>query len=208
VAAHFFTRIARMTVYASWISAAALYLAFHAWYVGFGRRLSAGEIERACAVIRSIEPDKESLLRTFFEQDRGGEFFMVNLIRLRRDLPAGADARALLMKYQKPFLGTLLRSGGHPIAFCRAAAAAVECWGIDDASEWDAAVLVRYRSRRDLAQIISTPMFRSQHPFKLEAIGKTFAFPGDPARILVGGPRLLVPLLLFALAAGLTLALR
>jgi hypothetical protein len=191
---------AQVTIATVWLLAGALYAAFLAWYVGWPRRMTPAEVDAACASVRDFDPAREPLLRRILEQDTGREFHMVNLIRLHRQLPSGASARELLMKYQKPFFAELLRRGGHPIALVRAAAPAIECWGLAGAEDWDAAVLVRYRSRRDLAAIIATPMFRSQHPFKVEAVAKTFAFVGDPATIIGGGPKVVVPLLLLAVA--------
>jgi hypothetical protein len=190
-----------------WGLAALAYGLFLLWYVGLGGKLGADEIERACANVRSIDPGREALMRRVFETDDGREFFMVNLLQLHR-LPSGATAVDVLLKYQKPFMAEMIKRAGHPIAMCRAASPAVECWGLDNAEDWDAAVLVRYRSRRDLAAILATPMFRTQHPFKLEAVRKTFAFVGDPARIIVGGPKLVVPLVLLVLALAATLAVR
>ncbi|HVT36081.1 MAG TPA: hypothetical protein VHE37_10865 [Nevskiaceae bacterium] len=190
-----------------WLAAAALYALFHFWYVGFRSKLTPEEIERVLAVVREHDPSKQAMFRRIFEEDTGREFYMVNLLKLHRQLPSGEYGPQVLMKYQKPFMAAMLRRGGHPIAMARAASPATESWGIDHADDWDAAVLVRYRSRRDLAEILCTPMFRSQHPYKLQAVSKTFAFMADPARIIIGGPRLVVPLALLCAAALLTLAM-
>jgi hypothetical protein len=146
-------------------------------------------------------------MRRFLEQDTGREFFMVNLIHLREKDGSVQASREILEKYTKPVLGVMLRRGGHPVAFARAAAPSVELWGIENAKDWHFAAFMRYRSRRDLAAVITLPAFQDNHPFKMQGIDRTFAFPGDPAGV-VGGPKLLVPVLLFAVAAALTLLVR
>ena len=57
---------------------------------------------------------------------------------------------------------------------------------------WYTGALVRYRSRRDLLEIVTDPEFRGRHHFKVAALDKTIAYPietpfypGDP-RLLLG----------------------
>jgi hypothetical protein len=60
---------------------------------------------------------------------------------------------------------------------------------------WDRAGGVRYRSRRDLLDIGTNPVFQGHHEFKVAAMAKTIAFPVDPFTYL-GDPRLVLALLL------------
>lgn len=53
---------------------------------------------------------------------------------------------------------------------------------------------MRYRSRRDLMDILSNPAFAGRHEFKVAAIEKTIAFPLDPW-FQLGDPRLVLALL-------------
>lgn len=190
-----------MSIALSWTAAAFIYLLFHAWYVGFRPKLTATEVEAYCARLADWGPERVAQVRHLLLADTGREFFMVNLLRLHRVLPSGESGQQVMMKYQKPFLRAIFRRGCHPIAVAQAAGPAIECWGISNAEKWHTAVLVRYRSRRDFAETLVMPQFREIHDYKQQAVEKTFAFVGDPARILIGGPRWVVPLMLIAAAA-------
>jgi len=69
-----------------WIAAAAAYAAFYFWYNGRRRPLAPHEVEDYIARLRAsaVEASAERLetLRAFLASDDGGEFYMVNLIRL------------------------------------------------------------------------------------------------------------------------------
>lgn len=196
-----------MSIALSWTVVAFAYIIFHAWYVGFRPKLSAAEVEDYCQRLADWGPERVTQVRQLLLADTGREFFMVNLLRLHRTLPSGESGKQVLMKYQKPFLQAIFRRGCHPIALALAAGPVIECWGINNAEKWDSAVLVRYRSRRDFAETLVMPQFREIHGYKQQALEKTFAFVGDPARILIGGPRLVVPLFLIAVAAVASLLL-
>ena len=64
---------------------------------------------------------------------------------------------------------------------------------------------MRYRSRRDMLEIVTNPAFQGSHEFKVAAIDKTVAFPVDPWYSL-GDPRIL--LFLVFLVIGLTASWR
>ena len=72
--------------------------------------------------------------------------------------------------------------------------------GIDGAEIWDRVVLLRYRSRRDLMDIVSNPAFTGKHEFKSAALDKTIAYPLENT-LYLSDPRLLLALLLLALTA-------
>ena len=67
-----------------WAAAIALYGLFALWYDNWSGPLATEEIEIYLARLEETDRDPERLarMRAFLEADDGGEFFMVNLIRL------------------------------------------------------------------------------------------------------------------------------
>lgn len=163
-----------------WMVAALAYAAFWFWYVGFGHRIKPEEVDGFMNQMQAgaFEPDALPIMRRFLETDNGREFVMVNNLRIRRGTGTGEKPGALLEKYQKPYLAAVLRRGGHPLFVGRALADNLEHWGVgDDCRHWSVAGLIRYRSRRDLVECILLPQFQDIHPFKQQAVEKTFAYP-------------------------------
>lgn len=190
----------------SWIaplSIALLYGLFWRWYSGTGKPLTSQEIDSHLESLRSrgASPDVLRRLRGFLEADTGRGFVMVNLIRLHE----GEGAVAAFMRYNRAFLPRILKRASHPVLVGKAAAEAVEVWGIEDGARWSSVGLVRYRSRRDMIEAAADPLFASMHPDKVAAMSKTIAVPADPWGY-AGDPRLLVGLL--ALIAVLIALLR
>lgn len=186
-----------------WIAAAVIYAVFCLWYYNFGGKISESEIEAFFCRINPHEmtpEDRERFdgLRRFFEEDDGRDFVMVNLIAYNQPVRESIKS---LDKYQKAFLGALLRSGGHPLAVARGAGKNVELWGVENADDWHLAAMIRYRSRRSLLNALSGKAFLDNHQHKVSALLKTIAFPASPYFVVGGGPKFTVPLLLGFVAA-------
>lgn len=191
-----------MTLPLIWITAALLYLLFYSWYVGFKRRLSNTEVEACCRQLEAQwPPESIAPVRAFLSKASGRDFFMANTVKLKDRTASDESGKAVMQKYQKPFLKGILPRACHPIAVGISASRAVEMWGIDGGEAWTIAAFVRYRSRRDLMEILLTPQFGEIHPFKQAAVEKTIAFACDPGFIMGGGPKITVPLLLVTLAS-------
>ena len=188
-----------------WAFAAIFYAIFWFWYIGIKRKITPEEVKSAVELLESRGDfaDKQiAAIRRFFEQDDGKDFVMVNLLELKE--PRG-ESRKKLTTYQKIFLGNLLKRAGHPIFIARAASGNIEDVGCS-ADNWTAAGMVRYRSRRDLLEVLPDTVGSEHHQLKLDALERTFAYPGAPWMI-VGGPKLLVPMALALIAALVHLAL-
>ena len=199
-----------------WGGAALVYAAFWAWYVGFSGPLTKADVDGYMAKIApglGVDPERRDRMRAFLESDDGGEFFMVNLIRLQPEPvrpPDGgppAPAARVLEGYTGPFLRALFRRGGHPALGGRAAAGYLEAWGVEKNPGWTMAGVIRYRSRRDLIELATMPQFAPIHAFKNAAMSNTLAFPIAPARMFFG-PRVVVALVLALLAALATSVVR
>lgn len=183
-----------------WLSSAFLYLLFWSWYVGFRKKITPDEV----AAIRELlfehighSPNRIDTICEFFANDDGKDFVMVNLLELKKPYD---QSRAKLGEYQKIFLGNLLKRAGHPVFVAKAATGNIE--NIDcDGDHWTAAGMVRYRSRRDLLEILPATIGSKHHGLKLDALRRTFAFPSAQWMVF-GGPKIVVALAL-ALAAAL-----
>jgi hypothetical protein len=129
---------------------------------------------------------------------------MVNLLRYRPQpqsfdgMKPGESAREVMERYSSAFMPSILGRAGWMVSGGRAASPDLERWGVEPDGEWEVYGLIRYRSRRDLAETISDPTFNSVHPYKFAAIEATRAFPVAPA-IVVLGPKLVAGLITLVL---------
>ncbi len=183
-----------------WLSAAIIYALFWCWYVGFRRKITPQEAHAAMAMFdghTQFTAKQKQAIQHFFETDDGKDFVMVNLLELKKPV---RESRKKLAAYQKIFLGNLLRKAGHPVFIATAASGNIENVACDQADDWMAAGMIRYRSRRDLLEVLPDTIGSEHHDLKLESLEKTFAFPASPWMIM-GGPRIVVALSLALLAA-------
>ena len=183
-----------------WTIAALAYAVFWFWYVGFQKKVTPQEVETTMRVFDhddSWTSNQQKHLRRFLLDDDGKDFVMVNLLHLKSPKKESLEK---LNKYQKVFLGSLLRKAGHPIMIARAASGNVENVACDHADDWSAVGMIRYRSRRDLMNILPATIGSKHHGLKLESLEKTFAFPAAPW-FMFGGPRIVVALGIALLAA-------
>jgi len=194
-----------------WLGAAVAYLAFRAWYDNWRGPLDAEEIEaylERMKVAGFADANELEAIRTFLENDDGREFIMLNLVRLNPELAAHPEtgeptpAGQLLRGYLRTFLPQLLRRAGHPLLQARKVGGYVDTWNVEPDPGWSFIGYMRYRSRRDMIELVATPSFVAAHPFKAAALCNTFSFPTQPAISLYAGPRIWVGLVL-ALAAAL-----
>ncbi|MEZ5502982.1 MAG: hypothetical protein R3E50_10100 [Halioglobus sp.] len=195
-----------MTASLIWAGAAVAYGLFWWWYVGFRPRITPGEVEETMRLFDLHgmgTPAQREHVRYFLANDDGRDFVMVNLLHLK---PPVAESRRKLDTYQKVFLGALLRKAGHPVLIARAASGNVENVACEHADNWSAAGMIRYRSRRDLMEMLPSTIGSEHHGLKLDALEKTLAFPSSRWFVL-GGPRIVVALAIALVAALLQLAL-
>ncbi|MFT6368752.1 MAG: hypothetical protein ACJAUG_000898 [Halioglobus sp.] len=184
-----------------WCLTALIYALFWCWYVGFKKKITPEEVEATMGLYQetgSWTVKQKQSIRQFLLNDDGKDFVMVNLIHLKK--PIG-ESRQKLAAYQKIFLGSLLLKAGHPVMIVRAASGNVENVSCDHSDDWNAAGMIRYRSRRDLMEMLPATIGSDHHNLKLESLEKTFAFPSSPW-FMFGGPRIVVALLI-ALAGAL-----
>ena len=184
-----------------WIIALSLYALFWLWYFGVKGRLSKHEVEIFISSFEAKGLSESALLniREFLEQDDGREFFMVNLLEIKSPK---RESQKLLMGYFKKFMSGMIPRGGHPLFLAKAAAKNIENLNCEHADDWSSVGIIRYRSRRDFAQIVLKTFGSEHHSDKLLSLKKTLAFPSTTT-LFFGSPKIIIALVL-GLAAAVT----
>ena len=198
-----------MTPLIIWATAFILYAIFWLWYVGFRKPLSKSEIDHYLTALSKFDNNSvEELvnMREFLEKDTGKSFVMVNSISLKKTpdliegVKEGDSSMKTLIAYHKPFMKLMLKKGGIGIFQGRVAGKSVDVIGIENAEEWNISGINRFRSRRDLMDILISPEFHEKHELKFAALSKSIAYPVDPWFQLGGFP-LTVGLVMSLMAA-------
>ena len=186
---------------AIWIIALSLYALFWLWYCGVKGRLSKHEVEIFISSFEAKGLSERALsnIREFLEQDDGREFFMVNLLQIKSPK---RESQKLLMGYFKKFMSGMIPRGGHPLFLAKAAARNIENLNCEHADNWSSVGIIRYRSRRDFAQIVLNTFGSEHHADKLLSLNKTLAFPSTTT-LFFGSPKIIIALVL-GLAAAVT----
>lgn len=189
---------------------------FFGWYVNWRAPLSPAEIDRYMERMQAVHGDERNDLenmRRFLEADDGGEFVMVNLVKIVpgeiADPVTGepSTGRALLQKYTSAFMRSLLARGGHPAIVSRKAGGYFDAWRVSPDPGWTVVGFMRYRSRRDMIELTLDPRFTAAHSFKFAATAETFSFPTKPILRAYISPHLWVPLVLALMAALVQIAI-
>jgi hypothetical protein len=188
-----------------WSILVVLYGGFRLWYDGGGGPLAPEEVERYVAILaaRGVEPARVEKLREFLASDTGSDFVMANFIHFREH----PSAQAEMDRYMAHMYPALFRRACHPVLAGPVVARALDYFGIEGGERWSMVGLVRYRSRRDLAEISTDPAFGDAHRYKTAAIEQTIAVPLEPFLDL-GSPRWIAAGALVTAGLSLQLLLR
>jgi hypothetical protein len=204
-----------MTALLIWGTAGLIYAGFSLWYNSLRGPLSPAEIDVYMERLRTqsgATAERLAPVREFLAADDGREFFMVNLIRMHdgpvKEPGTGQEksAREALSGYTRYFLVALFRRAGHPVWGGPSAGHYVEHWGTEPDPGWTLALVVRYRSRRDMIDLAADPRFAPAHAYKVAAMSNTLAFPVSPG-YAVFGARFGFALVVALIAALLHLAI-
>jgi len=198
--------------FAVWIVALVAYAGFLGWYANWRGPLSATEVDALMADIAAsgagdVGGTDMGELRAFLADDDGREFYMLNLVRFSpdpvRDAATGKlkSAEETLAGYTGMFIPALMARGGHPAIFARKAGPFVDTWGVEPGPDWSVIGYMRYRSRRDLAELIADPRFGGAHAFKFAAMPETASFPTQPMLMALLSPIVWVGMALALVAA-------
>ncbi|MCX2980917.1 hypothetical protein EYC98_08575 [Halieaceae bacterium IMCC14734] len=196
-----------------WLVPTALYAVFVTWYTDFGGPLTDAEVDTFVSSMQERGGDPELIARmeTFFREDSGNQFLMLNAIDMNDNPPdvegaePGASAGELMGLYMEYMFPALLKRASHPVIYGDAVYSTIDLVGIEGAEQWTAGAIFRYRSRRTLMEIVGNPAMSERHEFKLAALDKTIAYPIETS-LNPGDLRILFGLTLLALTALLDIA--
>ncbi|MBO6557968.1 MAG: hypothetical protein JJ957_15775 [Pseudomonadales bacterium] len=169
-----------------WIWIPIVYGMFCLWYFNWRGPLTKDEIDKFLGIFSELEANKHtelSLIRKFLEDDDGNEFVMLNLIQLHEGKvlhPVTGESqspRELLTNYFKAFSFALIKRGGHPVLQARTAGGNIDSWNAELNVGFSLTSMMRYKSRRDLVELLIDPAFADSHLFKLAAIERTISYP-------------------------------
>jgi hypothetical protein len=193
-----------------WFIPGLIWIGFTLWYTDLGGPLSEDEVAEAISYLesREMEPRRIQEFRTFFENDTGRQFLMVNNIDIndapRRMEGFGPEATSqdYLDHYMEHMYRELFARASHPIFYANGLGLNADVSGIDGADGWDTAALFRYRSRRTFMEIITNPAIGPRHEFKITAMTKTIAYPVETV-LYLSDPRFLL-FLIFGFLVAIT----
>ena len=199
--------------YVTWIALIATYGAFLTWHISFKPPLTEDEISAyfddagAVGVPNFVSTDA---FMSFMAEDSRRPFFMLNLIELKSaasypegypsSIESAEDADAA---YGNKVIRLLLARGSYPLLQMTPYEVLIDSVG-GQAARFDKAVVVRYRSRRDLFEMITSPEFQEAEIHKWASIERTLVVPTSSIGATPLG--LIVPMAL--LGAGVLLTRR
>lgn len=139
-----------------------LYLAFLAWYDGWGMDpLTSEEIDAFVGNLAAQGALEEQIknLHRMGDEDDGEEFFMLNLNRYEyAEGEAEQGVPAAYQAYGQAVIGMILANAGHPIYSGRIPDYLVA--GELEGASWHEIILVRYRSRRDFISMVTSDEYQ------------------------------------------------
>ena len=169
-----------------WICVPVLYALFAAWYFNWQGPISIEEVNRLMLDFDKLEGSEHTdaaTFRKFLEEDDGGEFVMLNLVQLHTGEVAhpltgeAMSASDLVGEYFGPFAVSLFKRGGHPVFQARTIGGNIDSWNADHNVGFGATAMMRYKSRRDITELILDPAFADAHIYKLASIDRTISYP-------------------------------
>jgi hypothetical protein len=193
-----------------WISAAVCYGLFLSWYFNWSGPLNGQEIDKAMAAFEASTGSEYTDLddlRAFLEEDDGKEIVMANLVRLHQEdvpHPVSGDLvppATVVGEYFEPFMKAMFLRGGHPVYQAGISGGYIDSWNVDADPRFGIAMMVRYRSRRDMVELFANPIFSEMHVYKFVAIEKTASFPTQISFSTFLQPKYWVPGLLLLMAS-------
>ncbi|NVJ97724.1 MAG: hypothetical protein HWE25_06205 [Alphaproteobacteria bacterium] len=132
------------------------------WYGGPSAPLTTAEVSRYMAAIDRHPhifktPEDKAAFQAFLEADDGAPFYTVNLYKYYHQAQYGASEPSALSgreafdRFSSVMVKLLAEQASHPIFGSG--------WMDANTGGWQRLVIVRYRSRRDIAEVFSNPAF-------------------------------------------------
>tara|TARA_R110002096_G_scaffold399243_1_gene595469 strand:- start:756 stop:1409 length:654 start_codon:yes stop_codon:yes gene_type:complete len=150
-------------------------IAFLTWYSWNLAPLQQQEIDQYMAKISTQDntfkniKDQEAF-RAFLQEDDGWPFYTINfykyheIARYPEHNNTSSTGKEAFEQFSNTMVPLLLARASHPIFGTN--------WLTGNAREWDRLVIVRYRSRKDIAEIFATPEFAAASMHKWAALQK------------------------------------
>jgi hypothetical protein len=169
-----------------WILVPVFYGLFCLWYFNWRGPVTKDEIDQFLDIFAELEANKHTepaVIRKFLEDDDGKEFVMLNLIQLHEGKvshPVTGEKqrpRELITNYFKSFSMASMKRGGHPVLQARTVGGNIDSWNADSNAGFLMTSMMRYKSRRDLVELLIDPAFADSHLYKLAAIERTISYP-------------------------------
>jgi len=161
-----------------WVTLLAiLYGSFWVWYGGNGDPISQAEGKKMFAQIEERhgvrfkdmpEGTMSRNLRDMLSKDDGNEFYAVNLETRAK----GPDAEEAEARYGEIVVPLLLERGGHPVFVSERAGLMLGKYG----NQIDRVAVVRYRSLRDLLDMVADERMVEGNKFKTASLAHTEVF--------------------------------
>lgn len=162
-------------------------LAFYAWHTPLRGPLNDAEIDAFMATqaaTAGTDWTDEAAFEAFLRNDDGRPFVMINLMEYRKtaEYPdafatstemTGAQAGAL---YGQTVLPQLLFRGSYPVARATRYTTIINSVG-ETAGEFESFAMVRYRSRRDLIDMLASDAFNGANFHKWASLENTLVAP-------------------------------
>jgi hypothetical protein len=188
-----------------------IYVAWFAWYGGTGKPVTETELASYVTSLKERSPsgperigEASELMHRLAAFDTGNEYLMINLIKYRDKAlyPADSawanetDVRAADGRYTQGVVKELLMRGGLPVLKSNV----IGTFMLDeDWRDWDEVSIVRYRSVKDMLDMIVGMADNGLAVHKFASIEQTHVFPAEPV-ISLFSIRLLFALVLFFIA--------
>jgi len=184
----------------------AAYLLFLLWHEPWWRRrLAPGEaLATLAGHYADLSAEERRAFQAFMDADDGRSFYMINLMQYRPQasyhegrLPDAAPPGQLTGReagraYNRVVVPALLKRGSYPVLVSDALQTLLSAGA--DTDFFEQLAVVRYRSRRDLLEMVASPEFLAGVPHKWASLEKTVVVPSR--LMLLVDLRTLVPLLL------------
>ena len=202
-----------------WMVLGLVYVLFLAWHHNWlAKPLTPDEVKTIVSRVEGkgeLTPQEAANLRNFFSTDDGQPFYNLNLMEYYAQakyhdgvahpgITTGVQADA---EYSRLVLPLLLQRGSYPVFVSTKAANFLNTAG-QDADFFQTIAVVRYRSRRDMLDMVADPGYALAGPHKFASLARNVATPMNPVIVFHAGHLVPVLLVLIGLAGSLLLQAR
>jgi hypothetical protein len=192
-----------------------IYILFLFWYNGFRKPLTVEEVDRYVSILKKRSDVEGKMpgspfenIRKFALEDDGRQFFMCNLSmyyerpQSKDGVDAGITSRDLNKRYARSTMPQLLKRACHPYGLFQPLMNLRNISG-QGHSDWDEINVVRYRSRRDFLNMITSPQWFAGYGNKQAALQENPNFPSKGLFVFPVVPIVVLTMLLLVGLIGM-----